>query len=159
MNDKKIIVCDTEKCAGCEICEYVCSIYKEKTVNWSKSRIRHVRIEPTFDIAIACRKCESPVCIKACPRDAVTEMEDGSIRIEKDKCNGCGWCIEACNFGALKLSWDSKVAFACDFCEDNGGVPRCVELCPYEALEFSTLNQVGHESGKKAFMRIIAELE
>jgi len=51
------------------------------------------------------------------------------------------------------------VAFACDFCEDSGGYPRCVELCPYEALEFSTLNQVGHESGKKAFMRIIAELE
>jgi len=56
MEAKKIIVCDTEKCAGCELCEYVCSIYKEKTINWSKARIRHVRIEPTFDIAIACRK-------------------------------------------------------------------------------------------------------
>ena len=81
MDAKRIIVCDTEKCAGCEICEYMCSIFKEKTINWSKSRIRHVRIEPTFDIAIACRKCEEPLCVKACPRDAVIELEDGSVRI------------------------------------------------------------------------------
>lgn len=157
MEAKKIIVCDTEKCTGCELCEYVCSIYKEKTINWSKARIRHVRIEPTFDIAIACRKCEEPLCVKACPRDAVTVLDDGSVRIEKDKCNGCGWCIEACNFGALKLDWDTKRVFACDFCagEDQ---PKCVEFCPYEALEFTTLDAVGHEAGKKAFKRVIEEL-
>ena len=157
MEAKRIIVCDTEKCVGCEICEYMCSIFKEKTINWSKSRIRHVRIEPTFDIAIACRKCEDPLCIKACPRDAVAELEDGSVRIEKDKCNGCGWCIEACNFGALKLDWDRKCVFTCDFCADLDQ-PKCVEFCPYDALEFTTLDQVGHEAGKRAFKRIIEEM-
>ena len=158
MDAKKIIVCDTDKCTGCELCEYVCSIYHEKTVNWSKARIRHVRIEPTFDIAIACRKCEEPLCIKACPRDAILSVPDGSVSVVKEKCNGCGWCIEACNFGALKLDWDSKRVFACDFCagEDQ---PKCVELCPYEALEFTTLDAVGHEAGKKAFKRVIEELE
>jgi len=158
MEAKKIIVCDTDKCSGCELCEYVCSIIHEKTVNWSKSRIRHVRIEPTFDIAIACRKCEEPLCIKACPRDAIVGVEDGSVKVEKDKCNGCGWCIEACNFGALKLDWDKKVVFACDFCEGEDG-PKCVEFCPYDALEFTTLDQVGREAGVKAFKRIIEELE
>jgi hypothetical protein len=33
-----------------------------------------------------------------------------------------------------------------------------VEFCPYEALEFTTLDQVGHEAGVKAFKRIIEEL-
>ena len=158
MEAKKIIVCDTDKCSGCELCEYVCSIFHEKTVNWSKSRIRHVRIEPTFDIAIACRKCEEPLCIKACLRDAIITVEDGSVQVEKDKCNGCGWCIEACNFGALKLDWDKKVVFACDFCEGESG-PKCVEFCPYDALEFTTLDQIGREAGVKAFKRIIEELE
>jgi len=158
MDAKKIIVCDTDKCTGCEICEYICSIFKEKKVNWSKSRIRHIRIEPTFDIAIACRKCETPLCIKACPREAIIEQTDGSVSIDKDKCNGCGWCIEACNFGALKLDWNAKCAFACDFCAEYDQ-PKCVEFCPYDALEFTTLDQVGHEAGKKAFLRIIEELD
>lgn len=155
---KRIIVCDTDKCTGCEICEYVCSVFKERTINWNKVRIRHNRIEPTFDIAIAGRKCETPLCVKACPREAILEQPDGSIRIEKDKCNGCGWCIEACNFGALKLDWDRKCVFACDFCADLDQ-PKCVGLCPFQALEYTTLDQVGLEAGKKAFLRIIEELE
>ena len=30
MDAKRIIVCDTEKCAGCELCEVCCSIFKEE---------------------------------------------------------------------------------------------------------------------------------
>ncbi|MHB8781353.1 MAG: 4Fe-4S dicluster domain-containing protein [Candidatus Geothermincolia bacterium] len=157
--EKKIIVCDSDKCSGCELCEYACSIYKEGTVNWSKSRIRHIRVEPISDIAMSCRKCESPLCIRACPRDAVSENADGSIAIDKERCNGCGWCIEACAFGALKLNWESRSAVACDFCADNGGKPRCVEVCPYDALEFTTLDAVAHDSGKRAFLRVIEELD
>ena len=64
----------------------------------------------------------------------------------------------AANFGALKLDWDTKSVFACDFCAGEDG-PKCVEFCPYEALEFTTLDAVGHEAGKKAFKRVIEELE
>ena len=85
-------------------------------------------------------------------------QEDGSINIDNDKCNGCWWCIEACKFGALKLDWDKMGVFACDFCTDLDQ-PKCVEFCPYDALEFTTLDQVGLESGKKAFKRVIEELE
>lgn len=155
---RKLIICDPEKCNGCQICEYVCSIFKEKTINWKKSRIRAVRIEPIFDMAIACRKCEEPTCVNACPRDAI-EMDDatGVVKIDKNKCNGCGWCIEACEFGAIRLHLDDKIVFTCDFCQDEGG-PKCVEFCPTEALKYETLEQVGVESSKKAVKGILEEL-
>ena len=58
----------------------------------------------------------------------------------------------------MKLHSDTKIAFTCDFC-DGLDQPKCVEFCPYEALEFQTLDAVGHEAGKKAFKRVIEELE
>ena len=156
--NRKLIVCDPEKCTGCQICEYVCSIVKEKTINWKKSRIRTVRIEPIFNTAIPCRKCEKPICEKACPRDALHPKEDGTIEINKDKCDGCGWCIEACEFGVIRLHPENKIAFVCDYCQD-AGEPQCVKWCPKEALKFTTLEQVGAEASRKAFKSLLKELE
>ncbi len=158
MVEKKVIICDMDKCSGCKICEYACSIYKDGVINWNRARIRHIRIEPVYDIAIVCRKCESPECIRACPREAISADGDGSMRIEKEKCNGCGWCVEACDFGALRLDRESKFAYTCDFC-DGFEQPKCVEVCPFEALEFTTLSRVSFSKRKKALLRVIQGLE
>lgn len=158
MPEKKIIVCDMDKCTGCELCEYACSVYRDKAINWNRARIRHIRIEPVYDIAIVCRKCESPECVRACPREAITTAGDGSVRIDDVKCNGCGWCVEACDFGALKVDEETNLAYTCDFCSGLDQ-PKCVEVCPFEALEFTTLSRVSYTRGKKALMRIIGEKE
>jgi Fe-S-cluster-containing dehydrogenase component len=154
---RKIIVCESEKCNGCQICEVVCAYTKEKVPNIKMSRISTVRIEPFLNIALSCRKCEKPSCVKACPRDAITVLEDGSISIPKDKCNGCGWCIESCEFGVLKLHFDNKVAVACDFCADLGE-PQCVKKCPKGALSYITLEQVARKSSKEVAEHLISEL-
>ncbi|HYA22165.1 MAG TPA: 4Fe-4S dicluster domain-containing protein [Thermoproteota archaeon] len=151
---RKIIVCDTDKCDGCQVCEFMCSIAREKTTNQKKSRIRAMRIEPFFNIAIACRKCEKPVCERACPRDAIRVLSDGSIQVDKDKCNGCGWCIESCEFGALRLRFDGGVAFTCDFCGDLGE-PQCVKYCPKKALKYITLEEAAKESVKDVLLNVI----
>ncbi len=156
MAGKKIIVCDMDKCAGCELCEYACSIYKDGEINWNRARIRHIRIEPIFDIAITCRKCESPECLRACPREAISVLGDSSVMIDGEKCNGCGWCVEACDFGAMRLDERNDHAYTCDFCAEFEQ-PKCVEVCPFEALEFTTLDQVSFDKGKKALMRVIQE--
>ncbi len=153
----KIIVCDIEKCNGCGICEYVCSVTKEKVINPKKSRIRVLRIEPFLNIALACRKCEKPTCERACPKKAVKVLSDGSIVIDKDKCDGCGWCIETCEFGAMRLHLENRIVFACDFCNDLGG-PQCVEYCPKKALKYTTLEQAARDSGKEAVKMALMEL-
>ena len=106
---RKVIVCDQEKCTGCGICELVCSATKDKNFNPLTSQIRAVRIEPFIDVALACRFCEDAPCVAACPRDALRQNETtGIIIADEYKCNGCGWCIEACEFGAITFHSSKK---------------------------------------------------
>jgi len=132
----KFISGDPSKCVGCCVCEYSCSMEHEKTYNSTKSRIRVVRLNPFINLAIACRFCEDPQCIIACPKDALSQSENtGVIMVDEDICNGCAWCIEACDFGSIQLHPTRRVAFVCDLCD---GEPKCVEWCPEEALDFTT---------------------
>jgi Fe-S-cluster-containing dehydrogenase component len=153
---RSVIVCDAEKCNGCQVCEVVCAYVKEGVPNVRLSRIRAVRIEPFLNLAISCRKCEKPTCVRACPRDAITALEDGSISVDKDKCNGCGWCVESCEFGAMKLHLDKRIAVVCDFCRDLGE-PQCVKYCPKGALSYTTLEQAARRSSKEALKHLLTE--
>ena len=69
--DRKFVTADPEKCIGCVVCEYACSMVNEETFNPKKSRIRAMRLGPLINMAITCRHCEDPACVSACPRDAL----------------------------------------------------------------------------------------
>jgi electron transport protein HydN len=159
LHDRKFVSADPEKCIGCSVCEYACSMVKEKTFNPTKARIRAIRLGPLVNLAVACRLCEDPPCVAACPRDALSQEENtGIIMIDEDKCNGCGWCIEACDFGAIMLHPETKVVFVCDTCKDEGK-PQCVEWCPEEALEFVTADVRAQKPRKTAVMKLFKEAE
>jgi carbon-monoxide dehydrogenase iron sulfur subunit len=135
----KMISCDPEKCTGCSVCEYICSLTKEKAFSSQKSRIRTLRLHPLVNISVACRLCSPAPCVTACPRDALKQSEEtGIIMVDDDKCDGCGWCIEACDYGAILLHPDLKKVRICDLCKDEKDGPRCVKWCPEEALDFVT---------------------
>ena len=123
--EHKFVAIIPEKCVGCGICEQICSLEKEKVFNPLKARIRSARIYPVINVSLTCRLCEDPPCVGACPQDALKKSEE----------NGCGWCIEACEFGAIAIDPEKKVVTICDLCE---GEPKCVEWCPENALEFTT---------------------
>jgi TPP-dependent indolepyruvate ferredoxin oxidoreductase alpha subunit len=127
--------CDNDKCVGCGICEYVCSFEKEKVFNPLKSRIRSVRIGQTFNTAITCKACTDAPCIKACPEKALERSrETGAILVYNEKCKGCPWCIEACEYGAITVNPGTRKAMICDTCS---GDPRCISFCPEGALSLS----------------------
>lgn len=132
----KFIACDPEKCTGCGICEYACSYEKEKEFNPLKSRIRTARIDPLTNLSVACMLCEDAPCVAACPQGALEQSkETGLIQLDVYTCvarQGCSWCIHSCSFGAISLDPDKKWVLVCDLC---GGEPKCVEMCPEEALE------------------------
>lgn len=128
----QFVNCDSEKCVGCNICEYACSFEKEKVFNPLKSRIRTFRIDQTFNTALTCRTCFNAPCVKACPEKALTQSkETGIISIDEAVCNGCGWCIESCEYGAITLHLGKRKIMICDTCQ---GDPKCVKLCPENAL-------------------------
>ena len=87
---------------------------------------------------------------------ALLKDEKGVIRVDEYKCNGCGWCIRACKFGAITLHPTKKVAMTCDLCD---GDPKCVKLCPFEdALLFATIEEMTHKMRKRVADRILREL-
>ncbi len=127
--------CDNEKCVGCDICEYACSFEKERVFNPLKSRIRSVRIGQTFNTAVTCKGCIDVPCMVACPEKALMRSsETGAIMVDEEKCNGCGWCIEACEYGAVTMQPDKRKVIICDTC---GGDPKCIPLCPESALSLT----------------------
>jgi len=142
---KTFVVCDLDKCVGCCICEYACSLRKEGVFNPIKSRIRVVRIHHSLiNLAITCRKCEDPPCVSACPmQGALVQRRDGQIMVNEEKCNGCGWCIEACDFGAITLHPEGKVAIICDTC---GGEPECIQWCPEGALNLTSMDVLAQKA-------------
>jgi len=128
------VTCEPQKCTGCNICEYVCSMEKEKTFNPVKSRIRAVRLNPLFNVAVACKTCKAAPCVTACPKDALRQSsESGLITVDSEQCDGCGWCIGACEYGAITLHPETRKAILCDTCE---GEPPCIQWCPEGALSF-----------------------
>lgn len=160
VNERHFVAVDPDKCAGCQTCEYICSFTKEKAFNPTKSRIRVVRQKQIINMPVTCRLCEDPACVAACPRDALKQSEDtGVITIDKDKCNGCGWCIEACDYGAMMLHPEAKIVFACDLCKDNPEGPQCVKMCPQKALACVTSDALAQKARISAIKKLFADIK
>jgi len=137
----KHIICDPEKCAGCQLCTFACSFRYTSSFSPMKSMIRVITFHPLLNIAVACQHCKKPDCVRVCPTVALSQFEEtGRIIIDKDKCTGCGWCVKACPYGAMSLDVDTKLAFTCDLCEGEER-PLCIELCPSDALREGNLKE------------------
>ncbi|MBN1873571.1 MAG: 4Fe-4S dicluster domain-containing protein [Anaerolineae bacterium] len=144
------IACDASKCIGCQLCEYICSYTKTGEYNTYRSRIRTVRVDEILITAVACRTCEDAPCVIACTRDALTQdPETGLISVNADRCDGCAWCIEACDFGAISINPATKMAEICDQCQDEEDGPQCVKWCPKDALELTTPDQRAQKARHK----------
>ena len=149
----KFVSGDPSKCVGCCVCEYVCSMEHEKTFNPTKSRIRVVRLNPFVNLAVTCRLCEDAPCVAACPRDGLEQSEKkGVIMVDEEKCTG--WCVEACDYGAIQLHPESRVVYVCDLCD---GEPKCVEWCPEEALDFTTKDVLAQKARLAAVKKLFQE--
>ena len=154
------VTVDVDKCVGCRICEYMCALEKNKTPNPTKSRIRMIRIYPSTNASLTCRLCEDAPCVVACPRKALTQSnETGVIAVDDDKCNGCGWCIEACDFGAISLDLKDKVVRICDLCSTRESGPACIEWCPEEALELTSKDILSQKARIEAITRLVKAVE
>jgi Fe-S-cluster-containing hydrogenase component 2 len=152
---RRFVSADPDKCVGCTVCEYACAFEKEKVFNPLKSRIRTVRLHPLINLAVTCRLCEDAPCVVACPRDALEQSEKtGVIMVDEEKCNGCGWCIEACDYGAITLHPEKRVVVVCDLCD---GKPKCIEWCPEEALDFVTRDQLAQKARRAVVKKLFQE--
>lgn len=138
---EKSIVVDFNKCTGCRICELVCSLRHFGESNPKLSCIRVVSMEETKEaFPLGCANCFSPVCMDACPVQAIyIDPETKVVLVDSNRCIGCKTCVIHCPFGAAGFNPDKGVSFKCDLCE---GEPHCAKFCPSGAVEFLPLDEV-----------------
>lgn len=130
----KAIVYDPSKCAGCRLCEAVCSFKNTGEFRPSRSRITVAGYDEIFSLPVACYQCDPAYCLEACPAGAITrDDETGVKKVDNDKCVGCKICNLACPFGNIAYSSDELVSVKCELCE---GEPECVLFCPTGAITF-----------------------
>ena len=56
-----------------------------------------------FDVDKCIGTAECDRCVSACGAGAIAHSEDGKVRIDRELCNDCGECMEACPSTALEL--------------------------------------------------------
>ena len=59
---------------------------------------------PDKTICVACG-----VCLKACPRGAISVYRGCHAQVEAEKCVGCGLCARVCPAGCITLKERSEV--------------------------------------------------
>ena len=55
------------------------------------------------------------------------------IKIDTEKCNGCGLCAKACHEGAIGMKDGKAVLMREDYCD---GLGDCLPACPTNAISF-----------------------
>jgi len=55
------------------------------------------------------------------------------IKIDENKCDGCGLCVSACHEGAIGLIDGKAKLLRDDYCD---GLGNCLPVCPTEAISF-----------------------
>ena len=60
-------------------------------------------------------------------------MKRRIVKIDKEKCNGCGACATACHEGAIEMINGKAVLTREDYCD---GLGDCLPACPVNAISF-----------------------
>ena len=92
-----------------------------------------------------CKHCTHAACLDVCPTGALIRTEFGTVVVQDDVCNGCGYCVPACPYGVIdKRPSDGRV-HKCTLCYDRLGVgmePACAKTCPTESIQFGPLDEL-----------------
>lgn len=92
-----------------------------------------------------CKHCTSAACLDVCPTGSLMRTEFGTVVVQADVCNGCGYCIPACPFGVIDQRKGDGRAWKCTMCYDRlkGGMePACAQACPTKSIQFGPLDEL-----------------
>ena len=80
-----------------------------------------------------CKHCTHAACLDVCPTGALMRTEFGTVVVQADVCNGCGYCIPACPYGVIDQRKEDGRAWKCTLCYDRLGAgmePACAQGVP-----------------------------
>jgi len=76
------------------------------------------------------------------------------IKIDEEKCNGCGACAAACHEGAIEMVNGTAKLIREDYCD---GLGDCLPACPMDAISFEVREAPAYD--ETAVLRAKAEKE
>jgi formate dehydrogenase iron-sulfur subunit len=92
-----------------------------------------------------CKHCTHAACLDVCPTGALFRTEFGTVVVQEDICNGCGYCVPACPYGVIDQRKDDGRVWKCTLCYDRLGVgqePACAKACPTDSIQFGPLDEL-----------------
>ncbi len=153
------LIVDLERCIGCLACTIACKaengIASGSWINVEMAngqrRDTATGLFPDLSMAylpVTCMHCEKPLCLEACPAEAIQKRDDGIVILDSNKCTGCRECVGACPYGAVAWNEKDGVAGKCNLCRhriDKGLAPFCVLCCEGQAIHFGDLADKGSD--------------
>jgi formate dehydrogenase iron-sulfur subunit len=193
---------DTSVCIGCKACEVACKEWNlvpddglvwtgesyDNTSALGANSWRHVAfVEQNEPLHLdgdgpdalrwlmssdVCKHCTHAACLDVCPTGALFRTEYGTVVVQEDVCNGCGYCVPACPFGVLDKrdlprhsadppaeilglqlgkKEDGRV-WKCTLCYDRlkgGHEPACAKACPTDSIQFGPLDELRVRAEKR----------
>ena len=187
---------DTSVCIGCKACEVACKEWNlvpedglvftgesyDNTSTLGANSWRHVAfIEQEKPLRLddedgeplrwlmssdVCKHCTHAACLDVCPTGSLFRTEFGTVVVQEDICNGCGYCVPACPFGVLdkrhipslpatttRVSGSEPQAserpdgrvWKCTLCYDRlkgGHEPACAKACPTDSIQFGPVDEL-----------------
>jgi formate dehydrogenase iron-sulfur subunit len=172
---------DTSVCIGCKACEVACKEWNlvpddgfdllgmsfDNTGGLSANSWRHVAFieQPRAGngagngdglqwlmMSNVCKHCTHAGCLDVCPTGALVRTEFGTVVVQEDICNGCGYCIPACPYGVIDQRKDDGRAWKCTLCYDrigDGLMPACAKACPTESIQFGPLDELRERAAQR----------
>ena len=121
---------------------------------------------PNFRWLIAsdvCKHCTHAACLDVCPTGSLFRTEFGTVVVQDDICNGCGYCVAACPFGVIERRErpdgaktavkNEGIAQKCTLCYDRLGAdqkPACAQACPTTSIQFGDLDEMRRRASERA---------
>jgi formate dehydrogenase iron-sulfur subunit len=99
-----------------------------------------------------CKHCTEAACLDVCPTGALMRTEFGTVVVQDDICNGCGYCVPACPFGVIARRESDGGAHKCTLCYDrigDGLTPACAKACPTESIQFGPLEELRERADQR----------
>jgi formate dehydrogenase iron-sulfur subunit len=165
---------DSSICIGCKACEVACKEWNgvpedgldltgnsyDNTGSLGADSWRHVAfIEEKHNGGFqwlmnsdVCKHCKEAPCLEVCPTGAIFRTEYGTVVVQEDVCNGCGYCVPACPFGVIERREADGRAYKCTMCYDRlhvGEQPACAKACPTQSITFGPIPDLNRRAEER----------